>query len=359
MFNKKSIKDISVAGKNVLVRTDYNVPLGDDGTITDDLRIKASIPTIQYLLDGNARQIVLISHLGRPEGRDKSLSLAPVAVRLRELLPEATIRFISETTGPEVEQAVEDLPQGGILLLENLRFSKEEEANSEDYARDIVDSTDTEIFVQDGFAVAHRAHASTDAITRIPGIIAVAGLLMEKEVTNLSLALDNPVHPSLVIIGGAKVADKQPMIDRFLPTADNIAIGGKIAADGYQSTDPKIYVATDFVADESGAKLDIGPESTAKIIELINSAKTIVYNGLMGKAEDPRYAAASTAVAEAIGRRTDAITIIGGGDTAGFVENLLKTEPSLQFTLISTGGGASLELLSGLALPGITDLQDK
>jgi 3-phosphoglycerate kinase len=264
---------------------------------------------------------------------------------------------VGDVSGSDVEQAVTSLPPGGVLLLENLRFSPDEENNSEDYARSIAETIRPDYFVQDGFSVSHRQHASTDAITRL--LPSVAGFLMENEVTNLSSARDNPLRPCLVIIGGAKVADKQPMIDRFLPVADHIAIGGKIAADGYQSTDPKVYVATDFISDDTGAKLDIGSESIAKITELIQSARTIIYNGLMGKAEDLAYATASTAVAEAIGKNTEALTIIGGGDTAGFVENLLKSNPSLTFSLISTGGGASLEFLSGLPLPGLEALEDK
>ncbi|MFV0485204.1 MAG: phosphoglycerate kinase [Candidatus Saccharimonadales bacterium] len=356
MFNKKTIKDVSVSGKIVLVRTDYNVPL--EGDAIGDLRIIASLPTINYLLANGARKIVLMSHLGRPDGKNvPELSLAPVAGRLRELLPEAAIGFVPETTGKAVSQAVEDLPEGGILLLENLRFSPDEEANSEKFAQNIVSSTHAELFVQDGFAVVHRAHASTDAITRL--LPSVAGLLLEKEATELTSAVANPEHPLLVIIGGAKVADKQPMIDTFLGLADDIAVGGKIAADGYEATNPDVYVAMDFVEDSAGAKLDIGAESTAKILELIDGAKTIIWNGLLGKAEDPEYAKSSIAVAEALGSHSDKKTIIGGGDTAEFVEGLVETNPSLTYSLISTGGGASLELLSGKKLPGIEALEDK
>jgi len=357
MFNKKTVKDVPIKGQVVLVRTDYNVPLDGAGAITDDLRIKTSLPTIEYLLENGAKKVVLMSHLGRPEGkRDSSMSLRPVMARLQELLPDTPVRFVDDVCGPDVEAAVEALPKGGILLLENLRFSADEEKNSEDFAQEIVDSTHADLFVQDGFAVVHRAHASTDAITHL--LPSVAGLLLEKEVTNLTAAVDHPEHPLLVIIGGAKVEEKQPMIDTFLPIADHIAVGGKIAADGYTNDDAKVYVAEDFVSDNAGAKLDIGPVSTGKIVEMINEAKTVVWNGLLGKAEESAYALSSAAVAEAMGR-SEAVTIIGGGDTAGFVENLIKSEPNLHYTLISTGGGASLDLLSGKALPGLDALEDK
>jgi len=358
VFTKKTIQDVLVKGQIVLLRTDYNVPLDDAGAITDDLRIRASIPTIEYLLDNKAAKIIIISHLGRPDGkRDKKFSLAPVALHLQTLLPQTTVQFIPENCGPEVEEAVDNMPKGSILLLENLRFSVDEEKDSDDFASEIIDSTHADLFVQDGFAVVHRAHASTDAITRL--IPSVAGLLVEKEVATLTSAMEDPTHPLLLIIGGAKVADKQPLIDKFISLADHIVVSGKIAADGYTPTAENITTASDFTTDSSGAKLDIGPKSTAAIIDLINSAKTIIWNGLTGYAEDPDFAASSTAVAEAIGQRTGATTIICGGDTSGFVENLKKSQPSLKYSLISTGGGASLELLSGLSLPGIDALDDK
>ena len=354
--NIKTIKDISVANKIILVRTDYNIPL-DGQTITDDLRIKASLPTIQYLLTNGAAKIILISHLGRPDGQpDPALSLAPVADRLRQLLPNTPIEFVPAITGDTVSAAVDALPTGGILLLENLRFSPDEEANSKDFAKAIATSTHAELFVQDGFAVVHRAHASTDSITHI--LPSVAGLLLEEEITKLAQISQNPTHPFLVIIGGAKVDDKQLMIDKFLPIADHVVVGGKIAADGFVNSDPKVFVADDFLTDASGAKLDIGQQSTEKIITLINQAQTILWNGLLGKAEDPTYAQSSTAIALQTGQ-SSATSIIGGGDTAGFVENLQKTHPTLRYTLISTGGGASLDLLSGKLLPGVAALIDK
>lgn len=376
MFSKKTVRDIDVEDKIILVRTDYNVPLvpfeagelehesivvnptSDQSLqIASDLRIQASLPTIKYLLKHKAAKIILMSHLGRPDGkRNKSLSLRLVAEKLAELLPGVVVNFVDDVSGPEVEMAVEDLPDGGILLLENLRFSPEEEANSEEYAREIVDSTHAELFVQDGFAVVHRAHASTDAITHL--IPAVAGLLLEKEVKTLTKITASPEHPFVVVIGGAKVADKQPLIDKFLKSADTIYVGGKIAADGYQSSDPKILVATDFDEDGAGAKLDIGPVSTAKLVELLQSAKTVLWNGVLGKVEDAAYATSSTIVAKILGENPAITSVICGGDTAGFVENLCAEDPALQYSLISTGGGAALALLSGQDLPGVDGLED-
>ncbi len=356
MFNKKTVKDISLKNKTILLRTDFNVPL-ENGAIADDLRIKAALPTIQYLLENSAKKIIIISHLGRPEGRRASeFSLRPVAIRLQELLPNTPVSFLPEISGPDVELAVEGLPQSGILLLENLRFSPDEEKNSEEFAEEIVASTHADIFVQDGFAVVHRAHASTDAITRV--VPSVAGLLLEKEIMNLSAAIKNPARPLLVVIGGAKVTDKQPLIDAFLPLADQIFVGGKIAADGYRPSSPKIYVAEDFATDFTGAKLDIGPLSIKKLQDFVAASKTIVWNGVLGKSEDVDFAKGSAAAAIAMGE-SSAKTIIGGGDTAAFVEQLQEAHANLNYSLVSTGGGASLEFLSGQELPGLSSLEDK
>ena len=354
MFSKKTIRGVEIKGQIVLVRTDYNVPM-EDGEITDDLRIRASLPTLEYLRSHGAAKIVVMSHLGRPEGkRVPEMSLEPVAKRLQELMPGAQVSFVDEAFGPEVEGAVDDLPDGGVLVLENLRFYPGEESNSDEFAREIVDSTHADLFVQDGFAVIHRAHASTDAITR--ELPSVAGLLLEKEVTNLSRIADSPEHPFLVVIGGAKVEDKQPLIDKFLPVADQIFVGGKIAADGYASSDPKIVVASDF---SDAKKFDIGSESTAKVLELAAGAKTVLWNGALGMAEEPEYAASSRALAEYLGTHPEITSVICGGDTTGFVEGLQKSRPELKYTLVSTGGGAALELLSGLDLPGLDALEDK
>ena len=347
----KTVRDINLKNKIVLVRTDYNVPI-EDGKITSDLRIRASLPTLEYLKEKGAKKIIVISHLGRPEGkRVKELSLKPVANHLKTLLPDANINFVDDVSGPDVEDAVEKLKTGSILLLENLRFYPGEEKNSDNFIEEIVDSTGAEIFVQDGFAVVHRAHASVDAVSRLLPV--VAGLLLEKEVEGLESALNEPKKPFTVVIGGSKVEDKQPLIDKFLKKADKIIVGGKIAADGYQPTDKKIYVAEDFDEDGSGTKLDVGPLSCAKIADMLADSKTVLWNGLMGKAEDPAYATASTIVAKLLGEKTDINSIICGGDTTGFVEELMQEDPNLSFSLISTGGGAALEFLLGNFLPGL------
>lgn len=361
MFDKKSVSDVNVRNQTVLVRVDYNVPM-KDGIVTDDLRIRASIPTIELLEKKGARRIILISHLGRPKGQKvPELSLAPVAEKLKDLLPDKKVFFVSDVSGPDVEEAVENLPVGGILLLENLRFFPGEEANSTDFAREIAESTHADLFVQDGFAVVHRAHASTDAITK--ELPSVAGLLLEKEVTALKAITEKPKHPFIVVIGGAKVDDKQPLIDKFAKIADKIVVGGKIAADGYTSPLDTVYVAEDFregtEGEDAGKKLDIGPISDEKICNMCQNAKTVLWNGLLGLAEKPEFAISSTDLAQTLGRASDLISVICGGDTTGFVENLQKKEPDLQYSLISTGGGAALELLSGVELPGIEALEDK
>ena len=361
MFDKKSVSDVNVRNQTVLVRVDYNVPM-KDGIVTDDLRIRASIPTIELLEKKGARRIILISHLGRPKGQKvPELSLAPVAEKLKELLPDKKVFFVSDVSGPDVEEAVENLPVGGILLLENLRFFPGEEANSTDFAREIAESTHADLFVQDGFAMVHRAHASTDAITK--ELPSVAGLLLEKEVTALKAITEKPEHPFIVVIGGAKVDDKQPLIDKFAKIADKIVVGGKIAADGYTSPLDTVYVAEDFregtEGEDAGKKLDIGPISDEKICSMCQNAKTVLWNGLLGLAEKPGFAISSTDLAQTLGRASDLISVICGGDTTGFVENLQKKEPDLQYSLISTGGGAALELLSGVELPGIEALEDK
>ena len=352
-MNYKTIRDVKFSGQTVLVRVDYNVPM-KDGEITDDLRIRASLPTLEYLRAGGAKKIVLISHLGRPEGKDKSLSLASVAKVLAKMISD--VSFVDDVSGPDVEAAVAKMKKGGILLLENLRFFEGEEANSEEFIREIVETTGAEVYVQDGFAVVHRAHASTNAIAH--ELPVYAGLLLEKEIINLSKAISNPRRPLLLIIGGAKVEDKEPLIAKFSEIADQIVVGGKIAANGYRASD-KIYVAEDFDEDGTGAKLDVGPVSMAKIAGFITDAKTIIWNGLMGKAEDPAYATASTIVAEMMGEKEDAETIVCGGDTTGFVENLALEHPNLEYSLVSTGGGAALEFLLGKKLPGIEVLETK
>ncbi len=361
-FPKQTLRDVDVSGKTVLVRTDFNVPLALDPEtnqpyVVSDLRIRASLPTINYLRDHHAAKIILISHLGRPKGQvDPGLSLRPVAESLAGLLPGVPVEFVDQLFGPDVESAVESLPEGGILLLENLRFHPGETANLSDFAEQIVASTSADLFVQDGFAITHRAHASTAAITKL--LPSVAGLLLEREVLTLTSVLHDPAHPFVVIIGGAKVTDKQPLIDRLLSVADHILVGGKIAADGYVSPDPKVYVAEDFDEDSTGAKLDIGPLSTAHFASVLESARVVLWNGTLGKTEDAAYATASTIIAGLIGQSPNLTSIICGGDTTAFIEELTAEHPEFHFDLVSTGGGAALALLSGQKLPGLETLND-
>lgn len=378
----QTIKTQKVKDKTVLVRVDYNVPM-QNGKITDDLRIRASLPTIEYLRQAGAKKIILISHLGRPEGEDENFSLKPVAKQLEKLLNQTVktdqntennqnvqknqntqkytpingkvkVAFVPAVSGDKVEKVVAELGDGGILLLENLRFYPGEKADDPEFIKSIIDSTGAEIYIQDGFAVVHRAHASTDAVAKFLPVY--MGLLLEKEVENLTKVTKNPEKPVLMIIGGAKVDDKKPLIEKFVKDANQIVVGGKIAADGYPSG-PNIYVAEDFDEDASGAKLDVGPLAMGKIAGYITDAKTIIWNGLMGKAEDPAYSTASTITAEMIGERDDATTVICGGDTTGFVEHLMKDHPNLHYSLVSTGGGAALEFLLGKELPGLEVIQ--
>lgn len=348
----KTIKTQNCKNQTVLVRVDYNVPIKDHQVVSD-LRIRASLPTLQYLLEHGAKHLVLISHLGRPDGQPTpEFSLAPVAKALEKLLPGVKVNFHA------LPQPGEKIPTSGaakITLLENLRFDPGEESNSPDFIKNIIDAVSADSYVQDGFAVIHRAHASTDAVKAFLPVY--AGLLVENEVKNLSRAIENPAHPLVLIIGGAKVDDKMPLIEKFTKLADHILVGGKIAADGFHSDNPKVLVATDFDEDSAHQKLDIGPFSTADFTEIIKDAKTIIWNGCLGKVEDPAFATASSIIANAIGENTDATSIICGGDTTGFVENYLKDHSGLQFSLISTGGGASLEFLLGKDLPGLAAIE--
>ena len=345
----KTIKSIDVKDKTVLVRVDYNVPIKKNKVLSD-LRVRASLPTINYLLEHDAKKIILISHLGRPEGKvNPEYTLSPVADCLRTLLPDRTIGFYPT---PEPGETVKIPNNIKIALLDNLRFNPGEESNDKQFIKSIIDGVGADIYVQDGFAVVHRAHASTDAVKEFLPVY--AGLLLEKEIKNLDSVLNNPARPLVLIIGGSKVEDKEPLIKKFTSLADHILVGGKIAADGYKSNNKKIYVATDFDEDSTGAKLDIGPVSTAEFANHIADAKTIVWNGLLGKAEDPAYATASNIVANLIGEKADATTIICGGDTTAFVEELMEKHKNLKYSLISTGGGASLEYLLGNPLPGLS-----
>ncbi len=397
-MNKKTIRDIQVAGKRVLVRVDFNVPLDAELHITDDTRIKAALPTIQYLLDQGAA-VILMSHLGRPKGQVvDSMRLTPVAKRLSELLGRP-VQMAADCVGPEVEALAKALQPGQVLLLENLRFHKEEEKNDLDFARQLASLG--EIYVNDAFGTAHRAHASTEGVTHyLPG---VAGFLMEKEINFLGSALENPRRPFAAIIGGAKVSDKIAVLERLINMVDVLLIGGGMAntflkAQGYEIGDSlfeegKVDVARDLltkahqrdlkfllptdvvIADRFAADatskvvaidqvsrgwriMDIGPETITAFSRALEGAQTIVWNGSLGVAEMPAFARGTVALIEILAERTKdgATTIIGGGDSAAAVDQVGAAD---QMTHVSTGGGASLELLEGRVLPGVAALQDK
>jgi phosphoglycerate kinase len=397
-MNKKTIRDIDVAGKRVLVRVDFNVPLDAERHITDDTRIKAALPTITYLLDAGAA-VILMSHLGRPDGKavDK-LRLAPVAQRLSELLGKP-VQSASDSIGPEVTAQTKALQPGQVLLLENLRFHKEEEKNDPEFARQLASLGD--LYVNDAFGTAHRAHASTEGVTHtLPG---VAGFLLEKEINFLGSALENPKRPLAAIIGGAKVSDKIKVLERLISLSDSILIGGGMAntflkAEGYEIGDSlleesKLDVARDLIekAKQKGSQfllptdvviadrfaadaehkvvasnavpqgwriLDIGPATVESFRQALANAQTIVWNGTLGVAEFPAFAKGTDAIIEILSERTKAgaLTIIGGGDSAAAVE---QANAASNMTHVSTGGGASLEFLEGRTLPGVAALQDK
>ena len=397
-MNKKTIRDIQVAGKRVLVRVDFNVPLDAERHITDDTRIKAAIPTIRYLLDQGAA-VILMSHLGRPNGQVvDSMRLTPVAQRLGELLGRP-VQMAPDCVGPEVEALAKALQPGQVLLLENLRFHKEEEKNDLDFARQLASLGD--IYVNDAFGTAHRAHASTEGITHyLPG---VAGFLMEKEINFLGSALENPRRPFAAITGGAKVSDKIAVLERLINIVDSLLIGGGMAntflkAEGHEIGDslfeeskmdvarelitkahqkglefllPIDVVVADRFAPDANSKvvdhnevppgwriMDIGPATIAVFRQALEGAETIVWNGTLGVAEMPAFAKGTDAIIEMLVERTKegATTIIGGGDSAAAVEQAGAAE---KMTHVSTGGGASLEFLEGRVLPGVAALQDK
>lgn len=402
-FFKLTIRDVPLDKQTVLVRADYNVPLTSEGKISDDLRIRASLPTLEYLIERGCK-IVIMSHLGRPEGRDKALSLEPIAERLAQLL-NREIRFIDDTIGDRVYQVVKRAPEKSIIVLENLRYYKEEEADDLEFAKKIAKASGARYFVQDGFGVVHRAHASTHAITLC--IPSVSGLLLEREYTTITGAMETPKRPLVAIMGGAKVSDKIAVIERFVHVADKIIIGGamantflaykgisvgksKVESDQHEVLD-RIYkaagekvgddvdnfivlpsdlavaseinpdqerrtVARDAIA-ESDIALDIGDQSIERAVAEITPAQTVVWNGTLGYAELPEFAHGSARVALALATQPDTTSIIGGGDTADFV---LKWDGhgGKGFTHVSTGGGASLELMAGDKLPGIESLLD-
>jgi phosphoglycerate kinase len=398
LMNKKTIRDIDVTGRHVLVRVDFNVPLDDQQHITDDTRIRAALPTIEYLLN-NGAAVILMSHLGRPKGAVvESMRLTPVAKRLSELL-QRPVQMTNDSVGPQVEAQAKALQSGQVLLLENLRFHKEEEKNNEDFARQLASLGD--LYINDAFGTAHRAHASTEGVTHfLPG---VSGFLMEKEINYLGAALEDPQRPLLAIIGGAKVSDKIAVLERLIALSDGILIGGGMAntflkAQGYEIGDslfeeskldvardllqkaeqkgvefvlpPDVAIADRFAADAehkivssdqvpTGWRiLDIGPASIERFRQALAPAKTIVWNGTLGVAEFPEFAKGTNAVIDMLIERTreGATTIIGGGDSAASVEQAGAAD---KMSHVSTGGGASLEFLEGRVLPGVAALQDK
>ena len=393
---KKTVKDVDVRSKRVLVRVDYNVPLDANGNVSDDKRITASLPTINYLLEQGAR-IILCSHLGRPKGEvKKEFSLAPVAKRLKELLPNVNIYFASDCIGEEAQQKAAALKDGEILLLENLRFHKEEEKNDPEFAKKLASLA--EIYVSDAFGTVHRAHASTAGVAAY--LPAVAGFLIGKGLSIMGGALENPERPFVAILGGAKVADKIGVITNLLNKCDTLLIGGGMAytffkAMGYEIGDSLLdaesidlakqlmetakqkgvklllpvdtVVAKAFAADAEHMTvaanaipagwqgLDIGEKTRELFAAEIKNAKTVIWNGPMGVFEFPEFAKGTEAVAKACAE-CGGTTIIGGGDSASAVKKLGYAD---KMTHISTGGGASLEFLEGKVLPGVAALNDK
>jgi phosphoglycerate kinase len=403
-MSKLSIRDLDLTGKRVFIRVDFNVPLSKEGTITDDTRIRETIPTIEYALRRKAK-VILAAHLGRPKGKKvDSMSLRPVAVRLRMLLdgvldPDENVAFAPDCVGPVAEEMADNLEPGQTLLLENLRFHAGEEANDPGFAKQLSKLCD--VYVNDAFGAAHRAHASTEGITHFVGQSA-AGLLMERELNYLGKAVTDPFRPFVAIIGGAKVSDKIEVINSLLDRVDSLLIGGGMTytflnAQG-QSTG-KSLVETDKIevakaalkkAEERGVKfllpvdhvladkfatdaktqlfsgegafpaewmaLDIGPATVKLFSEEIAEAATIVWNGPMGVAEFPAFAKGTNAIAKALAKNEDAITIVGGGDSVAALHNSGVAD---KITHISTGGGASLEFLEGKTLPGVAALTEK
>ncbi|AMO86796.1 Phosphoglycerate kinase [Solibacillus isronensis B3W22] len=394
MFLKKSMNDVDVKGKRVFVRVDFNVPM-DEGRITDETRIRAAIPTIEQLVNAGAK-VILASHLGRPKGEvNEDMRLTAVGERLSELM-DKPVKKLDESIGSDVEAAVNNMQDGEIILLENVRFHKGEEKNDEALAEEFAKLAD--LYVNDAFGAAHRAHASTEGIAK--HVPAVSGLLMEKELDVLGKALSNPERPFTAIIGGAKVKDKIGVIENLLDKVDHLIIGGGLVftfvkAMGHDIgksllEEDKIELAKSFIeqAKEKGVQLhmpvdavvanefskdaetqvvaidaipsdwmglDIGPKTAENYAEVIKQSKLIIWNGPMGVFEMEKFANGTKTVADAMAT-TDGYTIIGGGDSAAAVE---KFEVASKMDHISTGGGASLELMEGKELPGIVALNDK
>ncbi len=393
-MNKKTIRDVDWSGKRALVRVDFNVPLNEAREVTDDTRIRAALPTIQYLLDQGA-SVVLMSHLGRPKKKVvEEFRLKPAADRLQQLLGKP-VQTVAATVGPDAEAAAQALQPGEVLILENTRFDAREESNDLAMAQELAKLGD--VYVNDAFGAAHRAHASTEGVARY--LPAVAGLLMERELAALGGALDSPQRPFVTIIGGAKISDKISVIENLLGKVDALLIGGGMAntfllaqnksigdslsepasvaearrlIDQAQGRGVDLLLPTDVViADAFSAEanhkivsvddvpdgwriLDIGPETRQTFAQVIQGAKTVIWNGPMGVFELEPFAAGTRAVAQALADSAT-ISIIGGGDSVAAVEQMNLAE---KMSHISTGGGASLELLEGKTLPGIAALND-
>lgn len=392
---KATVRDIDVKGKRVLVRVDFNVPLDAERNITDDTRIRAALPTIKYLLERGAR-VILASHLGRPKGqRKEEFSLAPVARRLEELLGQPVSK-LDDCVGPQVEAGVRAMKDGDVILLENLRFYKEEEANDEGFAKALASLADT--YVNDAFGAAHRAHASTAGVAEfVPG---VAGFLMEKEIEVMGKALSVPERPFVAILGGAKVKDKVGVISNLIEKVDSLIVGGGMAytflkaqgleigksivdeekldlakelmekakAKGVKFLLPVDVVVADKFAEDADIKvvdvseipsdwqaLDIGPKTREAFAREIADAKTVVWNGPMGVFEMKPFAEGTRRIAKALAD-SRAVTIVGGGDSAAAISEMGFAD---KMTHVSTGGGASLEFLEGKVLPGVAALKDK
>jgi phosphoglycerate kinase len=392
IMNKKTVRDLDVSGKRVLVRVDFNVPL-ENGAVGDDTRLRAALPTIHYLMDHQAKTIVC-SHLGRPKGKpNPAYNLSPVSVRLSQQLGRA-VRMAPDCVGPAVQSMVDAMQPGDLLLLENLRFHPEEEANEAGFVQALAALAD--VYVDDAFGSAHRAHASTVGVAeRLP---AVAGFLMERELNFLGRALTDPARPFVAILGGAKVSDKIAVIENLLGKADRLLIGGgmantllraqgkevgqslvendkiEVAKEVFRKGASKLVLPVDVViADQfdthalrstvsvdavltSWRIVDIGPKTVELFQEHLRGARTVVWNGPMGVFELAPFAAGTFAIARAVAELPGATTIVGGGDSAAAVERAGVAE---RITHISTGGGASLEFLEGRELPGVAVLQDQ
>lgn len=404
-FFKRTVRDVPLTGKTVLVRADYNVPLTSSGDIDDDFRIQTSLPTLRYLIDRGCK-VVICAHLGRPDGTvDDRFTLEPVAERLSKLL-RARVQFVPECVGDAVRQTTKRLHSGQVALLENLRFHAGEEANDSQFAKALAEDSGADYFVQDGFGVVHRAHASTSAITQY--LPSVAGLLLEKEWTNIRSAMDAPKPPFVAVLGGAKISDKIGVIEKFIALADTIIIGGAMAntflkyrgfsigksihEDGLDSIVKKIYqtaekkvgadAVDDFIilpTDVAVAKkidaserrivvaagdvasdemiLDIGPDSIATATSIVSSAHTVIWNGTLGYSELLHFSHGSARMALTLAAHPEITSIIGGGDTADFILGWDAAHGG-SFTHVSTGGGASLDLMAGATMPGVESLLD-